>query len=563
MVAAKQSKTFGRIRFDPEARQWVLSGTAPNISLRIKDVFRRIDKTSTAEFRFPADNLHALELLWFMDRYPFEASPMDMARLKRDRKSYLNGVEEVEKIFVPDFKAPEYAGLAEGCALWDFQSQAVEMFRRVKRLLLGDDIGLGKTNTAIGCMLVEGNLPCAVVVQAHLPEQWAERIQEFSNLRVHVVASIAAYDLPEADVYIFSYNKLHGWVDVARNGFFRMVVVDEPQELRGGFSTQKGSAARTFCNAAQSALGLTATPVMNYGIEMFHVMEFFAPGALGSKDEFIREWCPNGQIVKDPDALGTYLREQLLLLRRTEAEVDKALPKPNVTTHEVPYDEDRAAESEDLAYKLAISATTGSFEQRGRAYRELDALARLTTGLAKAEGVADYVSILLEAGLPVLLSGWHRDVYEIWLSRLRGFDPVLYTGTESKAAKYRSKQAFVSGDTNLMIISNRSGAGLDGLQKRCNDVVIGELDWSPMILKQLIGRLRRTGQQEVVNAHYMIADGGSDPLMVEVLGLKSSQSHGIMNPYTAPMEQVNDTDRMKRLAQMVLDKRKAAAALAA
>lgn len=559
MAAAKQVKTFGRIRFDPAARQWVLSGMAPNIALRVKDVFRRIDKASSGEFRFNADSLHALELLWFMDRYPFEASPMDMARLKRDRKAYLSGVKEVEKLFVPDFKAPEYVGLAEGCALWDFQAQAVEMLRRVKRMLLGDDIGLGKTNSAIGGMLIEGNLPCAVICQAHLPDQWEERVREFSNLRVHVVSSIAVYDLPEADVYIFSYSKIHGWTDVARGGFFRMVVLDEPQELRGGFSTQKGTAARTFCDAAQSVLGLTATPVMNYGIEMFHVMEFFSPGALGSKDEFIREWCPNGKIVKDPDALGAYLREQLLLLRRTEDDVDKALPQPNVTIHETPYDEVRAAESEDLAYRLAISATTGSFEQRGRAYRELDALARLTTGLAKADGVADYVSILLEAGLPVLLSGWHRDVYEIWLSRLKGFDPVLYTGTESKAAKYRSKQAFITGDTNLMIISNRSGAGLDGLQARCNDVVIGELDWSPMILKQLIGRLRRTGQQEVVNAHYMIADGGSDPLMVEVLGLKSSQSHGIMNPYKAPAAPVQDDDRMKRLAQMVLDKRKAAA----
>lgn len=479
-MAKQPEKTYGRIRLDPEARQWVISGVAPNISLRIKDMFRRIDKVSTTEFRFPDDNLHCFELLWFMDRWPLETSSLDGARLKAGRKRYFAAAKEVETIFTPDFKAPEYLGLAGDCALWAYQAQAVEMFRRVKRLLLGDDVGLGKTNTAIGCMFDPENLPCAVMVQAHLPEQWEERIEGFSNLRVHIIKTVQPYELPEADVYVFSYSKIHGWVDVAATGFFKMVVMDEPQELRAGFTTQKGRAAKAFCDKALAVLGMTATPVMNYGIEMFHVMEFISPGALGRPEEFIREWCPDGKIVKDPDALGAYLREQHLLLRRTEDDVGQQMPRPNVTTHPVEYDRDKAAQSEDLAYRLAISATTGTFNERGKAYRELDALTRLTTGVAKAEGVAEYVRILLDADLPVLLSGWHRDVYDIWNSALRDYAPVMYTGSETKVQKRRAKHAFACGDSNLMIISNRSGAGLDGLQFRCNDVVIGELDWSLM-----------------------------------------------------------------------------------
>src|SRR5690606_26754461 len=238
-------------------------------------------------------------------------------------------------------------------------------------LLLGDDIGLGKTNTAIGCILQQGMLPAAVVVQAHLPEQWEERIEEFSNLRVHVIKRVRPYDLPEADVYIFSYNKLQGWADVAATGFFKLVVLDEPQELRSGVSTEKGSAAAKFCGHAEAVLGLTATPVMNYGVEMWHVMQFISPGVLGTLDEFLREWCSNDKIVSDPDALGAYLRQNHNMLRRTEKDVDKELPPPNVTPHYCEYDEEKAKQSEDLAYQLAIKATTGSFVERGRAYLEL------------------------------------------------------------------------------------------------------------------------------------------------------------------------------------------------
>lgn len=551
----KSAKTFGRLKFVPSDRKWVVSGLAPNIALRIKDVFRRINKVSSGEFTFPDDNLHCHELLWFMDRYPLVVDTFDLARLKKGRKSYINGVAEVEKIFAPDYKAPEFIGLAENCSLWEYQAQYVDMFHRVKRILLGDDVGLGKTNSALGCLLDPESLPAAVIVQAHLPEQWEERIEEFTNLRVHVIKTVAPYDLPEADVYIYSYSKIHGWTDVVKARPFRTVILDEPQELRGGFSTNKGAAAKTFCDLASGVMGLSATPVMNYGIEMYHIMQFISPGCLGTLDEFLREWCTDAKIVADPDALGAYLRESHLMLRRTESDVGLEMPPPNVTLHEVEYDEVVAAASEDLAYRLAITATSGGFMERGQAYRELDALARHTTGVAKAKGVADYVKILLDAGLPVILSGWHREVYDIWQEELKDYKPVMYTGSESKKAKRIAKQKFVSGETNLMIISNRSGAGLDGLQHRCTDVVIGEIDWSWGVLKQLIGRVRRRGQSSQVNAHYMVANGGSDPLMIEVLGVKANQAHGIMNPGQDPIAPVNDTDRMKKLAQMVLDRR--------
>jgi Superfamily II DNA/RNA helicases, SNF2 family len=596
-------KFYGSIGYEPIRREWVIYDVQPHISLKIKDMFRRVSKTSTGQFRFPDDPLHCFELLWFMDRYPLVVSKADLARLKRGRKAFRDEQDHLEELLSGEVSLTQYPGLAEGCELWGFQQSAVEMFRAKGRMLLGDDMGLGKTNTAIGCMLTPGSLPCAVVCEVHVMEQWAERIRGFSNLKIHVISGATPYKLPSADVYIFSYSRIDGWVDVvahgagvlpevsprawdeteesyqkrvdarakkiadagenlpdgrSNGGFFKMLVWDEPQSLRAGYATEKGKAAKVFVDSIAKILGLTATPVMNYGIEMYNVMQFIVPGVLGTKEEFIREWC-NGddKRVADPDALGSYLREVHALLRRTEDEVGKTLPQPNVLTHYVAFDEKQAERNEELAYTLAIKSQTGSFMERGSAFRQLDILTRMSTGLAKAAGVAAYVRILLEADLPVLLSGWHREVYDIWLDELRDWKPLLYTGTETTRVKERNKNAFIAGDSNLLIISNRSGAGLDGLQARCQDFVAGELDWSPMVLRQLIGRLRRIGQEEVVNAHYMIANGGCDPLMVETLGIKSSQAHGIMNPFEDPKAATHDTSRMQRLAEMVIQRRKA------
>jgi len=550
-------RTYGQLHFDIKKKQWVISGVQPHIALRIKDIFRRVSKVASGEFHFSDDDLHCHELLWFCERYPLETSKLDLARLKRGRKNFNKEIDDAERVLAPDFTPPKYIGIREGYELWKEQSQAVELFRIKRRLLLGDEVGCGKTNTAIGCMLDPSMLPALVIVQAHLPEQWEERIEEFSTLRPHVIKSVAPYKLPESDVFIISYSKLFGWTDLFDTGYFKSVVIDEPQELRNGLETNKGTAADKVCAKANGVLGLSATPVMNYGIDMFKVLQFIKPGLLGTQDEFLREWCEGStNMVRDTQALGAYLREQQVLLRRTEEEFGIRMPPPNVTTYTVEYDQEVASKSEDLAVQLAMKATTGSFVQRGQAYRELDMLARLTTGVAKAKSVAQYVKILLEADLPVLLAGWHREVYDIWLNELKSYSPVMYTGSETRKVKRLSKEMFVTRKSPLMIISLRSGAGLDGLQHGCRDVVIGELDWSPPIHKQLIGRLRRNGQMEQVNAHFMIANGGSDPLMVEVLGLKASQSQGIMDPFLAPQETMNDESRMKRLAELVLARRR-------
>ncbi len=244
-----KSKTYGKLRLDADRDRWVVSGTAPNVNLELKHIFQGISKTEITEFYIDTSLYSTNRLAWFMQMYPMEMSKQDARELRKKVNAFNRQLEIVENIFVPDFRAPEYVGLKDECELWDYQAQFVEMFRVVKRMLLGDDYGLGKTNQAIGAMLLPGMLPCAVVVEAHLPDQWKERIEEFSNLRVHIIKKGTPYDLPEADVYIFSYSKLGGWSDVAGKGFFKLVVYDEPQNLRTGTETEKGAGAKSLRNS--------------------------------------------------------------------------------------------------------------------------------------------------------------------------------------------------------------------------------------------------------------------------------------------------------------------------
>src|ERR1043165_5129308 len=67
-------------------------------------------------------------------------------------------------------------------------------------------------------------------------------------------------------------------------------------------------------------------------------------------------------------------------------------------------------------------------------------------------------------------------------------------------------------------------------RKRRATRVDGELDWSPQVHKQCIGRLNRDAQESPVTAVYLHAAGGSDPVILQTLGVKRAQSEGIINP---------------------------------
>lgn len=548
-------KTYGKLCLDEEG--WSLSKVQPHVVIKLKALFSEIPKYQTGEFNFYDSPESCIDLHWFLERYPMMMTEKDRRKLNSGKKSYLLNEAEMEKILLPNYTPREFKINGD---LRHYQAQALELYLRKNILLCGDVVGLGKTLISIASLTDPKNLPAMIVVQTHLPKQWLSEIQKFMpGLRVHYIKGRKPYSLPEADVYLTKYSCLLGWVDVFDEGIMKSVTFDEIQDLRR-MESSKYRAAKVLTKHANRVLGLSATPIHNKGSEIFNILDLMEEGILGSKEDFRREWVSSTDWVMDPDALGTYLRDNHIFLRRTRKEVGRELPDINKITIDVEYDEHETAKIEDLAKVLAIKATTGSFIERGKASRDLDMMVRHNTGVSKAKSVAQYVKILVESGEPVLLAGWHRDVYDIWLKEFKDLNPVMYTGSESASKKEKNKQKFINGESNLMIISLASGAGLNGLQERCSYIVFGELDWSPRVHEQLEGRLRRDRVDEndeanQVTSIYLVTDAGSDPPIIDLLGLKASQHQGIVDPLTGTPMVKSDSSRIQLLAKQYLEKK--------
>lgn len=552
--------------------------TEPHVAIRLRRLFKRSGR-QVGTVKLANTNEICRDLLWFTARYPLDVTPRDA--LEEGATAFDERVQRFDALLAGRID-PRPFDMA--LPPRRYQQVAASLGLEAGGLLIADDLGLGKTVSAIALLSDPATRPALVVTLTHLPRQWERELFRFApELRAHIIKKGTPYDLaktkrskeapqptlftPEQmaprfpDVLICNYHKLAGWAE-ALAGKVKTVIFDECQELRRAGS-QKYEGARHIAEACEYRIGLSATPIYNYGIEIFNVMEVLRPGALGSQSEFLEEWCkgyhdPDKARIAKPRAFGTYMREAGLMIRRTRSDVGRELPPLSKVVHYV--DADPAA-LERLSQGIAelaklILDRTGKWDERGKAARELDWRLRQATGIAKAPYVADFVKLLCESGEKVVLYGWHREVYSIWADRLKDYNPVFYTGTESVTQKEAARKAFCEGDAQILVMSLRAGAGLDGLQGSCRIVVYGELDWSPGVHEQGGGRVHRDGQSDPVTAYYLVSDEGSDPIVMDVLGIKKEQVDGIKNPSGELLEKLEKSgDHIKRLAEAYLSKK--------
>jgi SNF2 family DNA or RNA helicase len=536
----------------------------PHVALRFKRVFPKVNKSRVGLLTISMTPENCRDVEWFLERYPLESKSLDqitaMANQYREKMS-----------LVDKFLSAQQAPLAFeiNCEKREYQTVAASLFLTTGSLLLADDVGLGKTIVAFMALSDPRTRPAIYVTLTHLPIQVKNMLEKFAPwLAVQVINKGQPYDLtrkkraavPYPDVAILSYSKLSGWADTLAKTS-RSVIWDEVQELRHGGSNRY-YAAKHIADSVQFRMGMSATPIYNYGGEIYNVMETISPGALGSADEFFTEWCSSGgssdkATIHSPAEFGSYMREAGLMLRRTRKEVGRELPPCYSDVQHVDADlyalEQVSKTCAELAEMLLKAGGTGL--DKMRAAEEFDWRLRQATGIAKAAYVAEFVKLLVESGEKVVLYGWHHSVYAIWKDKFKDIPFAMYTGNESIPQKEEAKNRFISGEAKVLIMSLRAGAGLDGLQGSCNMVVFGELDWSPGIHEQCIGRIWRDGQENPVNVYFMVSDEGSDPFMVEVNGVKEQQIKGIRDPNAELVEKLQlDPDRIKNLARRYLEK---------
>ena len=532
------SREYGACTY--QGGTWHITAT-PDVAVRLRQIFPRAAVAADGTLRLRHTPQIADELAWVMDRWPLSMTDPDMAMLTAAAQEQRRIEEGVGAILGGSSSLNHGTLLEPRLALRPYQAQARDLALETGALLLADDLGVGKTISGLS-ILGDPNLRPLLVVtpNGRLLRQWLRELAKvWPDLRGIILDTVRPYSLNDPilgdpDVIVTNYHpKLAGWASHLQ-GYVKSVVFDEVQELRHA-GTAKYHAAQDVAAAATVRIGLSATPCYNYGGEIYNIMDVLNPGGLGTPAEFAREWCDSGQLtdksrVTNPEALRAHLSRNGLYLRRTRSDVAIHLPPSQQLHHVVPYDADIIAGvmpgAQDMARRVLDAAATQ--EERWAAASSLDAMMRQATGLAKAPYVAAFARLVLETQQKCIIFGWHQDVYSVWEDLLAEYGVVRYTGTETDRQKNRAVDNFLRGPARVMLMSLRSGAGIDDIQKVCSTTIHGELDWSPGPHQQCDGRVDRPGQQHPVHAYYCIADGGSDPLVWEVQAQKREEQDRLL-----------------------------------
>lgn len=506
----------------------------PHVMQRVRKIFDNAQNrwesgTYTHKpIMFPINLSACRDLVWVMDRYNLDVDPELLKTIKDKANEYDDIVKSVSEADKDSTYRVSKDALKLALPLRQHQIQFNNMFNKVKKMLLADKMGLGKTSSAISTLCEPERRPAIIVVPTTLCTQWQNEIKRFlPDASTHVIRGFKNYELPQVDVVITSYNRLAPWQDVLLDGNrFKTLILDEVHELRHT-GTGKREIAKKLSERVTHCAGLSGTPIFNMGDEIWSVLDAIKPDCLGDYTDFESEWCSWGK-VNEPATLNHYLKQQGLFLRRSPEDVGLKFGEASKHVFTIDADLDKLKEVQDVAKMLALSVLSGNVGEDSESAREFDWKLRQATGIAKAKSVAEFVKMLVESGEKVVLAGWHREVYSIWEKELASLNTVMFTGSESPKQKEEAVEKFTKGDAKVFIISLRSGAGLDGLQHACKTVVFGELDWTSNVHDQVIARVDRDGQLHHVQAYYLTIADGSDPFIISLLGVKRSQHDGLV-----------------------------------
>jgi SNF2 family DNA or RNA helicase len=329
-----------------------------------------------------------------------------------------------------------------------------------------------------------------------------------------------------ADVTVVNYDIVAGRLEALAALTPRAVVLDESHYCKSP-GAKRTQAAQQLCAAVSReglVLALTGTPVMNRPPELISQLRILGRlGDFGSGAQF-------GQRFRGPDAhqrLHWHLRARCFA-RRLKAEVLPQLPAKTRTVVPVALDNEpeyRLAEQDVVAWLRSQPLDLRELDARVAAALRAERLVRLNAlkllaARGKLHAALHWIHDFLASGEPLVVFARHREIQRGVLKRFPNALHVL--GEDSQRARDQSVRAFQAPDTteNELIVCSIEVAGQGITLTRSSNVAFLELDWTPAKHDQAEDRCHRIGQQDAVNATYLLAADTIDETIATLLERK-------------------------------------------
>ena len=441
---------------------------------------------------------------------------------------------------------------------YEYQREGICFGLEHKRIIIGDEPGLGKTLQSIGIVDTANVYPCLVICPSSLKINWQREFEKFTdksalvldnNVRttwgyllsmgVHQVAIVNYESLRKFFVWDIRGGKQFRLKDVVFNPqiqAFKSIIIDESHRVKDPSAQQtiftKGlSVGKDWC------ILLSGTPVVNRPEDLIAQLSIMNRlGEFGGRAKFIADYCtdPKDKTAEPAVPLSELSRQlyNTCMIRREKAKVLPQLPdKTRVDLYiEISNDKEYNLAAEDLAAYLQEYTECTDWEIRRK--MRMEALVRFMTlrSLATKGKIAqavDFIRTFLDSGKKLIVfCSLHEIVDELQKIFPRA---VTVTGRDSSVNKQASVDAFQNNPNVQLIICSIKAAGVGLTLTAASDVAFIELAWTYADCCQCEDRAHRIGQKDNVTCYYLLGRGTIDHTIYRLIHRKKSIANEIMN----------------------------------
>lgn len=441
---------------------------------------------------------------------------------------------------------------------YEYQREGICFGLEHKRIIIGDEPGLGKTLQSIGIVDTANAYPCLVICPSSLKINWQREFEKFTdksalvldnNVRttwgyllsmgVHQVAIVNYESLRKFFVWDIRGGKQFRLKDVVFNPqiqAFKSIIIDESHRVKDPSAQQtiftKGlSVGKDWC------ILLSGTPVVNRPEDLIAQLSIMNRlGEFGGRAKFIADYCtaPKDKTAEPAVPLSELSRQlyDTCMIRREKAKVLPQLPdKTRVDLYiEISNDKEYNLAAEDLAAYLQEYTECTDWEIRRK--MRMEALVKFMTlrSLATKGKIAqavDFIRTFLDSGKKLIVfCSLHEVVDELQKVFPRA---VTVTGRDSAVSKQASVDAFQNNPNVQLIICSIKAAGVGLTLTAASDVAFIELAWTYADCCQCEDRAHRIGQKDNVTCYYLLGRGTIDHTIYRLIHRKKSIANEIMN----------------------------------
>ena len=546
-----------QMNYDTEFKEWILP------FINYTSLFNTLK--NLGEFKLNPIPIHTIDIM-------FEKEKLEQIKFLNQIGT---GSKSKRVMFTIDYKEdcqhlPKLNDLPKGLfnSLYRFQKQGIIFgIKKFSRLLIADEMGVGKTVQAIGLSsLYQKDWPVLVICPSSLKFAWRDEITNWlseiiDSNEVQVIKHSKNEFKDNIKYYIISYDLSVRMIEKIIEKKFQYIIADEAHYLKS--RTAKRTISLTpILQRAKRVVLLTGTPILAKPMEIFPLLHILRPDKFKGFKEFGSRYCDPkclrfGLIDWSGSSNSRELNSILnkLMIRRLKKDVLNQLPPKKRQKIEISTDSKIIKQ-----LKIVMEKSSKKFEKLLGTQIELDKLginiddlktekekdeenkskekdkeedsilnrfskAYSMTGQAKLPGVKDYVNYLVDNSCKFLIFAHHCEVLDA-IEEVIINDKISYIRIDGKVAVEKRQDLvnkFQTDDDCLVAILSITACATGLTLTKASTVVFAELHFTPSIMIQAEDRAHRIGQESgCVNIHYLFGSDTLDVLLFRKLNEKQN-----------------------------------------